>query len=175
MDNLREDLFIDGNVKKLSVDGKEGMGYLSPYDSIWECGSLPNAMSKGVYLLAGKNAEGKTTIFIKSAANVYNNITNNKSEWEQAVILVSDKHLQQDAVTFIEKKLSDAVIADCVKLSPAIAKAPVLPNADMPRVSGLVSTYKAIVKACGIYAFEAAPPAPVEAPAETPAETPAAE
>ncbi|WP_231559921.1 GIY-YIG nuclease family protein [Capnocytophaga canis] len=86
-----------------------GKAYKIPRVEIKLCVDRPDLKNTGVYLLLGKNEEGKEIVYIGEAENVYTRLTQHltqKDFWNEVIIFVSkDDNLNKAHIKYLEYRL----------------------------------------------------------------------
>ena len=91
-----------------------GKAYKIPRIKVKECSDRIDLVSTGVYLLFGKDEEGKDLVYIGEAESILKRITqhlNQKDFWNEAIIFISkDENLNKAHVKYLENRLHDIAI-----------------------------------------------------------------
>ena len=91
-----------------------GKAYKIPRIKVKECSDRIDLISTGVYLLFGKDEEGKDLVYIGEAESILKRITqhlNQKDFWNEAIIFISkDENLNKAHVKYLENRLHDIAI-----------------------------------------------------------------
>ena len=88
-----------------------GKAYKIPRIKIKDCSDRSDLNTTGVYLLFGKNEEGKDLVYIGEAENVLvrlNQHLSSKDFWNETVIFISkDENLNKAHIKYLENRLHD--------------------------------------------------------------------
>ena len=88
-----------------------GKAYKIPRIKIKDCSDRSDLNSTGVYLLFGKNEEGKDLVYIGEAENVLvrlNQHLSSKDFWKETVVFISkDENLNKAHIKYLENRLHD--------------------------------------------------------------------
>ena len=88
--------------------------YKIPRIMIKECIDRDDLMNTGIYLLFGKNEEGKDLVYIGEAEIVFKRLSqhlNQKDFWNEAIVFISkDDNLNKAHIKYLENRLHN--IAD---------------------------------------------------------------
>lgn len=88
-----------------------GKAYKIPRIKIKDCVDRDDLISTGVYLLFGKNDEGKDQVYIGEAESVLKRLNQQltqKDFWHEAIVFVSkDENLNKAHIKFLENRLHD--------------------------------------------------------------------
>lgn len=91
-----------------------GKAYKIPRIKVKECSDRIDLVSTGVYLLFGKDEDGKDLVYIGEAESILKRITqhlNQKDFWNEAIIFISkDENLNKAHVKYLENRLHDIAI-----------------------------------------------------------------
>lgn len=86
-----------------------GKAYKIPRIKIKDCTDRDDLVSTGVYLLFGKNDEGKDIVYIGEAESILKRLNQHltqKDFWHEAIILISkDKNLNKAHIKYLENRL----------------------------------------------------------------------
>ena len=88
-----------------------GKAYKIPRIKIKDCSDRSDLNSTGVYLLFGKNEEGKDLVYIGEAENVLvrlNQHLSSKDFWKETIVFISkDENLNKAHIKYLENRLHD--------------------------------------------------------------------
>lgn len=86
-----------------------GKAYKIPRIKVKDCSDRKDLDSPGIYLLFGKNEEGKDLVYIGEAENILNRINqhlNQKDFWNETIVFVSkDENLNKAHIKYLEHRL----------------------------------------------------------------------
>jgi hypothetical protein len=92
-----------------------GKAYKIPRIKVKECTDRPDLSNPGVYLLFGKDEEGRDLVYIGEAETVLKRLIQHltqKDFWNEAIILISkDENLNKAHIKYIENKLYETAKA----------------------------------------------------------------
>jgi hypothetical protein len=88
-----------------------GKAYKIPRIKIKDCSDRPDLNSTGIYLLCGKNDDGKDIVYIGEAESVLKRLNQQiaqKDFWNEAIVFVSkDENLNKAHIKYLENRLHD--------------------------------------------------------------------
>lgn len=88
-----------------------GKAYKIPRIKIKNCNDRPDLNSTGIYLLCGKNDEGKDIVYIGEAESVLKRLNQQiaqKDFWNEAIVFISkDENLNKAHIKYLENRLHD--------------------------------------------------------------------
>ena len=91
-----------------------GKAYKIPRIKIKECSDRNDLTSTGVYLLFGKDEEGKDLVYIGEAENILKRLNQHLSQkdfWNETIIIISkDENLNKAHVKYLENRLHNIAI-----------------------------------------------------------------
>lgn len=92
-----------------------GKAYKIPRIKVKECSDRDDLYSPGVYLLFGKNEEGKDLVYIGEAENILKRISqhlNKKDFWNETITFISkDENLNKAHIKYLEHRLHKIAIS----------------------------------------------------------------
>jgi hypothetical protein len=88
-----------------------GKAYKIPRIKIKDCNDRDDLISTGVYLLFGKNEQGKDQVYIGEAESILKRLhqqLNQKDFWNEAIVFISkDENLNKAHIKYLENRLHD--------------------------------------------------------------------
>ena len=137
-----------------------GKAYKIPRIKVKECSDRIDLISTGVYLLFGKDEEGKDLVYIGEAESILKRITqhlNQKDFWNEAIIFISkDENLNKAHVKYLENRLHDiAINSKRYKIENSIT--PTLSSiseSDRAEMEEFIENIKMLVNTLGHKVFE---------------------
>lgn len=103
---------IDGNPNgrmTCELSNWTGKAYKIPRIEVKNCTDRPDLKSTGIYLLLGKNTEGKEAVYIGEAEDVFvrlNQHLSQKDFWNEVIVFISkDKNLNKAHIKYLEYRL----------------------------------------------------------------------
>jgi hypothetical protein len=92
-----------------------GKAYKIPRIKVKDCSDRHELLSTGVYLLLGKDEEGKDLVYIGEAESILKRITqhlNQKDFWNETIVFISkDENLNKAHVKYLENRLHDIAMS----------------------------------------------------------------
>lgn len=92
-----------------------GKAYKIPRIKIKECTDRDDLISTGVYLLFGKDEEGKDLVYIGEAESILKRLTqhlNQKDFWNETIVFISkDDNLNKAHIKYIENRLHNLALS----------------------------------------------------------------
>jgi Domain of unknown function (DUF4357) len=92
-----------------------GKAYKIPRIKVKDCSDRDDLTSTGVYLLFGKDEEGKDLVYIGEAESILKRLTqhlNQKDFWNETVVFISkDENLNKAHIKYLENRLHDIAIS----------------------------------------------------------------
>lgn len=92
-----------------------GKAYKIPRIKVKDCSDRNDLISTGVYLLFGKDEEGKDLVYIGEAESILKRLNqhlNQKDFWNEAIIFISkDENLNKAHVKYLENRLHDIALS----------------------------------------------------------------
>lgn len=137
-----------------------GKAYKIPRIKVKECSDRIDLVSTGVYLLFGKDEEGRDLVYIGEAESILKRITqhlNQKDFWNEAIIFISkDENLNKAHVKYLENRLHDiAINSKRYKIENSIT--PTLSSiseSDRAEMEEFIENIKMLVNTLGHKVFE---------------------
>ncbi|CAM3935854.1 GIY-YIG nuclease family protein [Flavobacterium cucumis] len=137
-----------------------GKAYKIPRIKVKDCSDRIDLISTGVYLLFGKDEEGKDLVYIGEAESILKRITqhlNQKDFWNEAIIFISkDENLNKAHVKYLENRLHDiAINSKRYKIENSIT--PTLSSiseSDRAEMEEFIENIKMLVNTLGHKVFE---------------------
>lgn len=137
-----------------------GKAYKIPRIKVKECSDRIDLVSTGVYLLFGKDEEGKDLVYIGEAESILKRISqhlNQKDFWNEAIIFISkDENLNKAHVKYLENRLHDiAINSKRYKIEKSIT--PTLSSiseSDRAEMEEFIDNIKMLVNTLGHKVFE---------------------
>lgn len=88
-----------------------GKAYKIPRNKIKDCKDRPDIFNTGIYLLFGKDQDGKELVYIGEAETVLNRLNQHlaqKDFWNESIVFVSkDENLNKAHIKYLENRLYD--------------------------------------------------------------------
>ena len=92
-----------------------GKAYKIPRIKVKDCSDRVDLISTGVYLLLGKDEEGKDLVYIGEAESILKRLTqhlNQKDFWNETIVFISkDENLNKAHVKYLENRLHDIALS----------------------------------------------------------------
>jgi hypothetical protein len=92
-----------------------GKAYKIPRIKVKDCSDRIDLTSTGVYLLLGKDEEGKDQVYIGEAESVLKRLTQHLSQkdfWNEVIVFISkDENLNKAHIKYIENRLHDIALS----------------------------------------------------------------
>lgn len=92
-----------------------GKAYKIPRVNLKDCVDRPELMSTGVYLLFGKEDDGKDKVYIGEAESIFKRLNQQlaqKDFWNEAIVLISkDENLNKAHIKYLESRLHEIATA----------------------------------------------------------------
>ncbi|MFN8116354.1 MAG: GIY-YIG nuclease family protein [Bacteroidia bacterium] len=138
-----------------------GKSYKIPRIKIKDCTDREDLNNTGVYLLFGKDDEGKDQVYIGEAESVlkrlYQQLTQ-KDFWHEAIVFINskDKTLNKAQVKYLENRLHDiAILADRYKVdNSVIPTQSSISESDKAEMEEYIENVKLLVNTLGHKVFE---------------------
>lgn len=138
-----------------------GKAYKIPRNRIKDCKDRPDIYNTGIYLLFGKNQEGKDLVYIGEAETVLNRLNQHlgqKDFWNEAIVFVSkDENLNKAHVKYLENRLHD-IAFNVKRYEVENANIPTLSSiseSDRAEMEEYIDNIKLLVNTLGHKVFEA--------------------
>lgn len=137
-----------------------GKAYKIPRIKIKECTDRDDLMNTGVYLLFGRDEEGKDLVYIGEAESIYKRLTqhlNQKDFWNETIVFISkDDNLNKAHIKYLENRLHDiAQIAKRYKLeNSVIPTQSSISESDRAEMEEFIENIKMLVNTLGHKVFE---------------------
>lgn len=97
------------------ISNWSGKAYKIPRIKIKDCSDRVDLVSTGVYLLFGKDEEGKDLVYIGEAESILKRLTqhlNQKDFWNETIVFISkDENLNKAHVKYLENRLHDIALS----------------------------------------------------------------
>ncbi len=137
-----------------------GKAYKIPRIKIKECTDRDDLMNTGVYLLFGRDEEGKDLVYIGEAESIYKRLTqhlNQKDFWNETIVFISkDDNLNKAHIKYLENRLHDiAHIAKRYKLeNSVIPTQSSISESDRAEMEEFIENIKMLVNTLGHKVFD---------------------
>lgn len=137
-----------------------GKAYKIPRIKIKECTDREDLMNTGVYMLFGKDEEGKDLVYIGEAESIYKRLTqhlNQKDFWNETIVFISkDDNLNKAHIKYLENRLHDiAQTAKRYKLeNSVIPTQSSISESDKAEMEEFIENIKMLVNTLGHKVFE---------------------
>lgn len=137
-----------------------GKAYKIPRIKIKERTDRDDLMNTGVYLLFGRDEEGKDLVYIGEAESIYKRLTqhlNQKDFWNETIVFISkDDNLNKAHIKYLENRLHDiAQIAKRYKLeNSVIPTQSSISESDRAEMEEFIENIKMLVNTLGHKVFE---------------------
>ena len=137
-----------------------GKAYKIPRIKIKECTDRNDLMNTGVYLLFGRDEEGKDLVYIGEAESIYKRLTqhlNQKDFWNETIVFISkDNNLNKAHIKYLENRLHDiAQIAKRYKLENSIIPTQSsISESDREEMEEFIENIRMLVNTLGHKVFE---------------------
>ena len=137
-----------------------GKAYKIPRIKIKECTDRDDLMNTGVYLLFGRDEEGKDLVYIGEAESIYKRLTqhlNQKDFWNETIVFISkDDNLNKAHIKYLENRLHDiAQIAKRYKLeNSVIPTQSSISESDRAEMEEFIENIKMLVNTLGHKVFD---------------------
>ena len=137
-----------------------GKAYKIPRIKIKECTDRDDLMNTGVYLLLGRDEEGKDLVYIGEAESIYKRLTqhlNQKDFWNETIVFISkDDNLNKAHIKYLENRLHDiAQIAQRYKLeNSVIPTQSSISESDRAEMEEFIDNIKMLVNTLGHKVFD---------------------
>lgn len=138
-----------------------GKAYKIPRNKVKDCTDRNDLVSTGVYLLFGKDDEGKDLVYIGEAESILKRLTqhlNQKDFWNETIVFISkDENLNKAHIKYLENRLHDiAQSAKRYKIENSIIPTQSsLSESDKEEMEEFIENIKMLVNTLGHKVFEA--------------------
>lgn len=137
-----------------------GKAYKIPRIKIKECTDRDDLMNTGVYLLFGKDEEGKDLVYIGEAESILKRLNqhlNQKDFWNETIVFVSkDDNLNKAHIKYLENRLHDiAQLAKRYKIENSIIPTQSsISESDRAEMEEFIENIKMLVNTLGHKVFD---------------------
>ena len=137
-----------------------GKAYKIPRIKVKDCSDRFDLLSTGVYLLLGKDEEGKDLVYIGEAESILKRITqhlNQKDFWNETIVFISkDENLNKAHVKYLENRLHDiAMSAKRYKVENSITPTQSsISESDRAEMEEFIENIKMLVNTLGHKVFD---------------------
>jgi hypothetical protein len=137
-----------------------GKAYKIPRIKIKDCSDRNDLISTGVYLLFGKDEDGKDLVYIGEAESILKRLNqhlNQKDFWNEAIIFISkDENLNKAHVKYLENRLHDiALSAKRYKVENSITPSQSsISESDRAEMEEFIENIKMLVNTLGHKVFD---------------------
>lgn len=137
-----------------------GKAYKIPRIKVKDCSDRFDLLSTGVYLLLGKDEEGKDLVYIGEAESILKRITqhlNQKDFWNETIFFISkDENLNKAHVKYLENRLHDiAMSAKRYKVENSITPTQSsISESDRAEMEEFIENIKMLVNTLGHKVFD---------------------
>jgi len=137
-----------------------GKAYKIPRIKIKDCTDRDDLMNTGVYLLFGKDEEGKDLVYIGEAESILKRLNqhlNQKDFWNETIVFVSkDDNLNKAHIKYLENRLHDiAQLAKRYKIENSIIPTQSsISESDRAEMEEFIENIKMLVNTLGHKVFE---------------------
>ena len=137
-----------------------GKAYKIPRIKVKECTDRDDMGSTGVYLLFGKDEEGKDQVYIGEAETILKRLNQQltqKDFWNETIVFISkDENLNKAHIKYIENRLHDiATIANRYKIENSIIPTQSsISESDRAEMEEFIDNIKLLVNTLGHKVFE---------------------
>lgn len=137
-----------------------GKAYKIPRNKIKDCKDRPDIFNTGIYLLFGKDPDGKELVYIGEAETVLNRLNQHlaqKDFWNESIVFVSkDENLNKAHIKYLENRLHDiASKVDRYKIensnTPTLSS---ISESDRAEMEEYIENIKLLVNTLGHKVFE---------------------
>jgi len=137
-----------------------GKAYKIPRIKVKDCTDRPDLNSTGIYLLCGKNDEGKDIVYIGEAESVLKRLNQHiaqKDFWNEAIVFISkDENLNKAHIKYLENRLHEiakkanryAIENSVIPTLPAIAES------DRAEMEEFIENIKLLINTLGHKVFD---------------------
>lgn len=137
-----------------------GKAYKIPRIKVKDCSDRDDLGSTGVYLLFGKDEEGKDMVYIGEAETILRRLNQQltqKDFWNETIVFVSkDENLNKAHIKYLENRLHDiATVANRYKIENAIIPTQSsISESDRAEMEEFIDNIKLLVNTLGHKVFE---------------------
>ena len=137
-----------------------GKAYKIPRSKIKDCKDRSDLNSTGVYMLFGKNEDGKEMSYIGEAENVLSRLNQHlsaKDYWNEVIVFISkDENLNKAHIKYLENRLHDiAIEVNRYDLSNGnIPNRPQIAESDQAEMEEFIDNIRILVNTLGHKIFE---------------------
>lgn len=137
-----------------------GKAYKIPRIKVKDCTDRPDLNSTGIYLLCGKNDEGKDIVYIGEAESVLKRLNQHiaqKDFWNEAIVFISkDENLNKAHIKYLENRLHEiAKKANRYALeNSVIPTLPSIAESDRAEMEEFIENVKMLVNTLGHKIFD---------------------
>lgn len=136
-----------------------GKAYKIPRIKIKDSNDREELQNPGVYLLFGKNEEGKDQVYIGEAENIFKRLVQHlsaKEFWHETIIFISkDENLNKAHIKYLEKGLYETALkVNRYHVNQNVPTKPSLSESDVAEMEAFMNNIKIIVNTLGHKVFE---------------------
>jgi hypothetical protein len=137
-----------------------GKAYKIPRIKIKDCTDRVDLINTGVYLLFGKDEEGKDLVYIGEAESIYKRLTqhiNQKDFWNETIVFISkDENLNKAHIKYLESRLHEmAMNSKRYKVENSITpQQSSVSESDRAEMEEFIDNIKMLVNTLGHKVFE---------------------
>lgn len=137
-----------------------GKAYKIPRIKVKDCGDREDLVNTGVYLLFGKDEEGKDLVYIGEAESILKRLSqhlNQKDFWNETIVFISkDDNLNKAHIKYLENRLHDiAQSAKRYKVQNSITPTQSsISESDRAEMEEFIENVKMLVNTLGHKVFE---------------------
>ena len=137
-----------------------GKAYKIPRIKIKDCSDRADLVSTGVYLLFGKDDDGKDQVYIGEAESILKRLNQQltqKDFWNEAIVFISkDENLNKAHIKYLENRLHDiAIVANRFKIENSIIPTQSsISESDRAEMEEFIENVKMLVNTLGHKVFE---------------------
>lgn len=137
-----------------------GKAYKIPRINVKDCSDRLDLVSTGVYLLFGKDDEGRDQVYIGEAESILKRLgqqLNQKDFWNEAIVFISkDENLNKAHIKYLENRLHEiAVAANRFKIeNSVIPTQSSISESDRSEMEEFIENAKMLVNTLGHKVFE---------------------
>src|SRR6056297_2162917 len=136
-----------------------GKAYKIPRIKIKDSNDREELQNPGVYLLFGKNEEGKDQVYIGEAENIFSRLLQQLSKkefWNEAIAFISkDENLNKAHIRYLENGLYETALnVNRYHVNQNVPTKPSLSESDVAEMEAFMSNIKILVNTLGHKVFE---------------------